>query len=104
MCAAILFSTSLCQGALLKETKHINKSLACLSNVIEKLQANDKHVPYRESKLTYLLKNSLGGDSKTLAIVCCSPVPSSFNESLCSLRFASKVNRIDLKATGNFDC
>jgi len=91
-------------GTLLKETKHINTSLAVLSNVIEKLQGNDKHVPYRESKLTYLLKNSLGGDSKTLAIVCCNPLPAHFGESMCSLRFAAKANRVELKATGNFSC
>ena len=89
-------------GALLKETKHINTSLSVLSNVIEKLQAGDSNVPFRESKLTYLLQDSLGGNSKTLAIVCCNPLPSHFHESLCSLRFAEKVNKVDLKAVANF--
>lgn len=91
-------------GSLLRETKHINTSLSVLSNVIEKLQAGDKNVPYRESKLTYLLQNSLGGNSKTLAIVCCNPLQSHFHESLCSLRFAAKVNKVDLKAMANFSC
>jgi kinesin family protein C1 len=91
-------------GALLKETKHINSSLSALSNVIEKLQAGDSNVPFRESKLTFLLQNSLGGNSKTLAIVCCSPLQSHFHESLCSLRFAEKVNKVDLKAVANFKC
>lgn len=97
-----LFAT---QGALLEETKNINSSLSVLSNVIEKLQAGEtKNVPYRESKLTFLLKNSLSGNSKTLAIVCCNPMPSHMSESLCSLRFAEKVNRIDLKAVTNYSC
>jgi hypothetical protein len=85
-------------GNLLKETQAINKSLMNLSNVIEKLQAGDAHIPYRDSKLTHLLQNSLGGDSKTLCVVCCNPLPEHFNESLCSLRFASKVSRVELKA------
>ena len=94
--------TLISKGALLTETKHINSSLSVLSNVIEKLQSGDSNVPYRESKLTYLLQNSLGGNSKTLAIVCCNPLQSHFHESLCSLRFAAKVNKVDLKAIANF--
>jgi len=94
--------TLISKGALLTETKHINSSLSVLSNVIEKLQSGDSNVPYRESKLTYLLQNSLGGNSKTLAIVCCNPLQSHFHESLCSLRFAAKVNKVDLKAVANF--
>jgi hypothetical protein len=90
-------NTHLVGGSLLHETKHINKSLSTLSNVIEKLQAGEKNIPFRESKLTYILQNSLGGNSKTLAIICCNPLPSHFHESLCSLRFAEKVNRVDLK-------
>ena len=70
--------------------------------MIERLQAGDSNVPYRESKLTWLLKNSLCGNSKTLAIVCCNPLVEHLSESLCSLRFAEKVNRVDLKAEVNF--
>jgi kinesin family protein C1 len=89
-------------GALLTEAKHINTSLSALALVIEKLQAkkksdSDNHIPYRDSKLTYLLRNSLGGDSKTLAIVCCSPHQSHFNESLNSIRFAAKASKVELK-------
>jgi len=91
-------------GSLLKETKSINSSLSTLSNVIERLQQGSPNVPFRESKLTMLLQNSLGGNSKTLAIVCCNPSASHFHESLCSLRFADKVNRVELKATSNFRC
>ena len=100
----LTLSFLLIQSSLLKETKHINTSLSVLSNVIEKLQAGDANIPYRESKLTHLLQNSLGGNSKTLAIVCCNPLQSHFHESLCSLRFAAKVNKVDLKAVANFSC
>ena len=92
------------QGDLLKETKNINSSLSVLSNVIEKLQEGAKCIPYRESKLTFLLQNSLGGNSKTLAIVCCNPHANHFHESLCSLRFAAKVNKVELKSVSNFSC
>jgi kinesin family protein C1 len=89
-------------GSLLKETQNINSSLSTLSNVIEKLQAGDKVIPYRDSKLTSLLQNSLGGNSKTLCIVCCAPCQTHFHETLCSLRFAAKIGRVDLKAVQNF--
>ena len=89
---------------LLKETQNINSSLSTLSNVIEKLQAGDKVIPYRDSKLTSLLQNSLGGNSKTLCIVCGAPGETHFHETLCSLKFAAKVNRVDLKAKQNFSC
>lgn len=85
------------QGALLKETQAINKSLSALSNVIESLQAGDSHIKFRDSKLTFLLRNSLTGDSKTLAIICCSPLDTNYNETLSSLRFAEKANKVELK-------
>jgi hypothetical protein len=89
-------------GVSLKETQHINSSLSNLSHVIEKLQDKATHVPYRDSKLTYLLRNSLGGDSKTLAIICCNPLSDHFQESLCSLRFAQRASRVELKKMANF--
>jgi hypothetical protein len=86
-------------GALLTKAKHINTSLSVLVLVIKKLQAKKKsnHIPYRDSKLTRLLKNSLGGDSKMLAIVCCSPHQAHFNQSLNSIRFAANASKVELK-------
>lgn len=74
------------------ETKHINRSLSELSKVILSLQTNQSHIPYRNSKLTHLLMPSLGGNSKTLMLVNVNQFDECFNETLNSLRFATKVN------------
>jgi len=85
-------------GTLLTEAIHINTSLFQLGLVMQQLQEKNKHhVSFSDSALTYLLRNSLGGDSKTLAIVCCSPHLAHFNESLNSIRFAAKASKVDLK-------
>ncbi|KAJ7065575.1 kinesin-domain-containing protein [Mycena amicta] len=77
----------------LKETQNINRSLSALGDVIAALgNGMGAHVPYRNSKLTYLLQNSLSGNSKTLMVLNLSPLSAHLNESLTSLRFATKVN------------
>jgi kinesin family protein C1 len=85
------------KGDRLKEAQAINKSLSALGDVIEALnKPNGAHVPYRNSKLTYLLHSSLGGDSKVLMFVNINPASASCAETLSSLRFAAKVNTTQL--------
>jgi len=83
-------------GDRLKETQSINKSLSALSDVIFAIAKGDDHVPFRNSKLTYLLQPCLGGDSKALMFVNISPEASSVGETICSLRFASRVNACEI--------
>lgn len=99
-------SHSKAEGERLRETRNINKSLSSLGDVISALSKNEKHVPFRNSKLTYLLQDSLGGNSKTLMFVNISHAVETFHESLTSLRFAQKVNSCHIgtaRKTAKFD-
>uniref|UniRef100_K3WUH1 Kinesin-like protein n=1 Tax=Globisporangium ultimum (strain ATCC 200006 / CBS 805.95 / DAOM BR144) TaxID=431595 RepID=K3WUH1_GLOUD len=89
-------SRSNVSGDRLKETQAINKSLSCLADVFTAIGNKSSHIPFRNSKLTYLLQTSLSGDGKTLMMVNLSPTLESASESLCSLRFAKQVNQCEL--------
>jgi kinesin family member C1 len=85
-------------GARAKETQMINSSLMTLSQCVSALASKKSHIPFRNSKLTYLLRESLGGDGKTAFFVNLSPDPESYNETLCTLRFAQKLTECELGA------
>ena len=83
-------------GARLKEAQSINKSLSSLGDVIQALSAKREHVPFRNSKLTYVLQDSLGGHSKVLMFVQVSPAGSNTSETRCSLDFAARARNVEL--------
>ncbi|KAM7530060.1 hypothetical protein LguiB_033470 [Lonicera macranthoides] len=82
----------------LKEAQYINKSLSCLGDVITALAQKNSYIPYRNSKLTLLLQNSLGGHAKTLMFAHLSPEADSFVETMATLKFAQRVSTIELGA------
>uniref|UniRef100_A0A383WLH3 Kinesin-like protein n=1 Tax=Tetradesmus obliquus TaxID=3088 RepID=A0A383WLH3_TETOB len=102
-------------GQTLVEGSQINKSLSALANVIYALTDTGgcdgaeggssshpaKHVPYRDSKLTRILQDSLGGTSRTMLIICCSPCAENGPETLSSLRFGTRARGIKNKVTVN---
>jgi Kinesin motor domain len=93
-------------GQLMKEGISINKGLLCLGNVISALtdeNKKEKHIPYRDSKLTRILQDSLGGNSRTTMIACVSPAESNYEESLNSIKYASRARNIKNKAVVNRD-
>lgn len=82
-------------GERLKETQSINKSLSSLATVFSAKAARQAHVPFRDSKLTYLMEPCLSGQGKTLMVVNVAPEESNSHETLCSLRFANQVSQCD---------
>eukprot|EP00889_Picochlorum_renovo_P006261 jgi/Picre1/33291/NNA_008615.t1 len=91
------------EGQRLQEGIKINKGLLALGNVINALSENKQHVPYRDSKLTRMLQDSLGGNSRTLMIACVSPADVNLEESLNTLRYASRARAIKNKPVVNRD-
>lgn len=81
-------------GAALWESSCINRSLSALSDVLGALAEQRPHVPYRNSKLTHLLQDSIGGDAKLLVMLCVSPTQHFLTESLQSLGFGSRARQI----------
>ncbi|XP_066533910.1 kinesin-like protein KIF25 [Hoplias malabaricus] len=81
-------------GAALWENSCINRSLSALSDVLGALAEQRPHVPYRNSKLTHLLQDSIGGDAKLLVMLCVSPTQHFLTESLQSLGFGSRARQI----------
>ncbi|KAH6590390.1 hypothetical protein BASA50_009365 [Batrachochytrium salamandrivorans] len=90
-------------GTRLKEGSSINQSLSSLGNVINALSTHAKHVPYRDSKLTFLLSDSLGGNSLTAVIACVSPCAASYNETMSTLRFAERAKKVTNRVRVNID-
>ncbi|KAH9096953.1 hypothetical protein Ae201684P_011687 [Aphanomyces euteiches] len=91
-------------GARLKEGCKINLSLSALGNVISALvDGKGKHIPYRDSKLTRLLQDSLGGNTKTVMVAAISPADYNFEETLSTLRYANRAKNIKNKPTVNED-
>uniref|UniRef100_A0A674NE83 Kinesin-like protein n=1 Tax=Takifugu rubripes TaxID=31033 RepID=A0A674NE83_TAKRU len=90
-------------GAVLDEAKNINKSLSALGNVISALAEGTSHVPYRDSKMTRILQDSLGGNCRTTMFICCSP--SSYNEAetKSTLMFGQRAKTIRNTASINLE-
>lgn len=86
----------------LEEAKKINFSLSCLGNCINSLtEKGVKHTPFRDSKLTWLLQDSLGGNSRTSMIVCIGPSFQHADETFISLRFAERAKKVENKPMKN---
>uniref|UniRef100_A0A8D3DJG0 Kinesin-like protein n=1 Tax=Scophthalmus maximus TaxID=52904 RepID=A0A8D3DJG0_SCOMX len=91
------------EGAVLDEAKNINKSLSSLGNVISALAEGTAYIPYRDSKMTRILQDSLGGNCRTTIVICCSP--SSYNESetKSTLMFGQRAKTIKNTVTVNVE-
>lgn len=83
-------------GDGMKEAAAINQSLSALGQVFGALAKKDPHVPYRNSVLTHVLANSLGGNSKTCMFAACSPLESNLPETISTLKFATNISKIEL--------
>ena len=88
-------------GNTLEEAKKINQSLSALGNCIAAITKNQKHIPYRDSKLSFILRESLGGNTKTTLLVCCSPHRFNIDETVGTLRFAQRAKTIKNNAVVN---
>ena len=93
----------------MNELKNINLSLTCLGKVISHLAkqskqtsgASDTHIPFRDSKLTRLLQDSLGGNTRTCLIATVSPTIDFIDETISTLKFADRAKAVSMKVTKN---
>merc|ERR1712156_408849 len=83
-------------GQALKEAQNINKSLSALGDVMQALQRKEKFIPYRNSTLTDLMANALGGNAKTIMFINCCPASAHAFETVSSLKFAKRVGKVEL--------
>ncbi|XP_042310283.1 kinesin-like protein KIF27 isoform X2 [Sceloporus undulatus] len=93
-------------GERFKESIQINSGLLALGNVISALgdpRRKSAHIPYRDAKITRILKDSLGGNAKTVMITCISPSSSDFDESLNSIKYANRAKNIRNKPIVNYN-
>ncbi|KAJ0397662.1 hypothetical protein ATCC90586_005647 [Pythium insidiosum] len=95
-----LIKNEACGGSRLREAQHINKSISALEDVVNALVAKDKHVPFRNSKLTHLLQDSLAAaHSQLLIVVHVNPAAQHVTETVSSLKFAARISRHQLHAS-----
>lgn len=93
-----------CKGVRFKEGANINKSLLALGNCINNLADGIKHIPYRDSKLTRLLKDSLGGNCHTVMIANIGPSSFTYEDTYNTLRYANRAKKIKSYAKKNMSC
>uniref|UniRef100_A0A4W3I5G2 Kinesin-like protein n=1 Tax=Callorhinchus milii TaxID=7868 RepID=A0A4W3I5G2_CALMI len=91
------------EGSVLDEAKNINKSLSALGNVISSLAESSNYVPYRDSKMTRILQDSLGGNCRTTIVICCSPSSYNESESKSTLMFGQRAKTIKNTVTVNVE-
>ena len=95
--------SSKAKGQSVQETKIIHKSFSALGNVIKSLTEGSRHAPYRESKLTSILKEALGGNCKTTLFITASPSSYNISETINSIRLGQRVRRVTNKTRVNKD-
>lgn len=91
------------EGQAKKETAAINSSLSCLGDVLSALVAGARVVPFRNSKLTLLLQDGLGGNSRTAILVCLQTQPHNYTDAKMALNFSVKARKVSTRAEVNFD-
>ena len=84
------------KATLQQEGSNINKSLLALGNCIQNLERGENYIPYRDSKLTRIIKEELSGNSQNIMIACINPSVAHSDETLNTLNYAAKASKIKL--------